>query len=371
MKKYELCEPVTSGKESKHIRKALHTNQIGSSGDAINEFEALMNKLTNSQTMFVNSGTSALHLAYKACGIRSGDIVLVQSLTYVGTVSPLLYEGVEVIFIDSELETWNMSYKALEKAIIDLDKKRHVKPKAVVVVDLYGKMAQYDKIKEVCTRYGILLIEDAAESMGATYQGKPAGTLADIGVYSFSYSKIITAGSGGLIICDDKDKLNYCKHISVQSNLSKLYYEHDELGYNYRPSNINAALALGQMENFDMRIKRKKIIYKTYRNLLWGNSRIKIPKYNSTDSYWVTVVQILDCDVVNLVKRLHERGVMAKVVGRPMHMQPLFTGSKFYTVKKDISKYLSNTAICLPSSVNLTHTDIEHIVEILLEEMGK
>lgn len=261
MRKIPLCIPHLSGMEQRYVQNAISSNWIAPLGPDVDAFEKEIKEYVGSKgAIALSSGTAAIHMALKWVGVTEEDYVFCSSLTFAGSCNPILYEKAIPVFIDSEPNSWNMSPQALNKAF-ESYKKRGIIPKAVIVVNLYGQSADYDKLRAICDNYNVPIIEDAAESLGATYKGKQTGRLGDLGIFSFNGNKIITTSGGGMIVSDDLEAIEKIRFWSTQSREPFRHYEHKEVGYNYRLSNISAALGRGQLTVLDERITRKKEIY--------------------------------------------------------------------------------------------------------------
>ncbi len=269
-KKIFLSSPHMSeeGYEQEYIKEAFDTNWVAPLGENVNKFEEEIAKYVGSKhAAALSAGTAAIHMAFKAIGVEKGDIVFCQALTFSATVNPIIYQNGTPVFIDSEKETWNMDPKALEKAF-----EKYPNPKAVIVVHLYGTPAKIDEIKEICDKHKVPLVEDAAESLGTIYKGRQTGTIGKYGIYSFNGNKIITTSGGGMLVSDDEERIAKVRFWSTQAREKERHYEHKEIGYNYRMSNIVAGIGRGQLKVLDKRIAKKREIYENYKK---GFSNIK------------------------------------------------------------------------------------------------
>ena len=256
------------GTEQKYVQEAFETNWIAPLGENVNQFENQVKEFTGSNAACaLSSGTAGIHIALDLLGVGQGDIVFCSSLTFIASANPIVYLGAKPVFIDSDLESWNMSPIALEKALKTYEAKGKL-PKAVVVVNLYGQSAKMDKILEICDRYNIPIIEDAAESLGAKYKGKMSGTFGKFGIFSFNGNKIITTSGGGMIVSDDEEMIQKALKKATQSRDQAIHYQHSEVGYNYRLSNISAGIGRGQMEVLEQRIDEKRVIFNRYSDTL-------------------------------------------------------------------------------------------------------
>lgn len=363
MKKIFLSPPHMSGNELNYIKEVFEQNWISTTGPHITKFEELVKSYVDSKyAVALNSGTSAIHLALRSLGIGKDDIVLCSSLTFIGSVNPILYESAKPVFIDSENITWNMDPVLLEQSIINLIKKNS-KPKAIINVHIFGMPSNIKKIKSISDFYGIPLIEDAAESLGSTYNGKHTGTWGDIGVYSFNGNKLLSTSGGGVLVTDNKDIADTVKFLSTQAKEPKDFYYHKEIGYNYRMSNVIAAIGIGQMEVIEDRIKRTREIHEIYKNELrpWFKS-ILTEGDTTRSNYWLT------CGVLNksfspsnMINHLGKLNIEARRVWNPMHNQPILYDSAKYI--NGTSDYLFNNGICLPSGSSMTNNDLDRVIQ--------
>ncbi|CEO26526.1 DegT/DnrJ/EryC1/StrS family aminotransferase [Paraclostridium sordellii] len=368
-KRIYLASPHMGGKELNYIKEAFDTNWVAPLGPNVNNFEKEICAYTksNSATALV-SGTSAIHLALKCLGVGQGDIVFCSTLTFSATANPIIYQGAEPVFIDSEYKSWNMCPVALQKAFDDAIEKNRI-PKAVIVVNLYGQSADYDKLKAICDKYNVPIIEDAAESLGATYKGKQTGTIGDIGIYSFNGNKIITTSGGGMMVSNNEEHTKKALFFATQAREAERHYEHKELGFNYRMSNVVAGIGRGQMKVLDARIAKKKEIYEAYKE---GFKDIHdIEMMNICDfgkpNYWLSVATIKEeskIKPIDIMLALEEENIESRPVWKPMHMQPFFEKYKFFSSLEDgsISEKLFRIGICLPSDTNMDEKDLIKII---------
>lgn len=365
-----LSPPHMSGREMKYIQDAFDSNWIAPAGPNIDAFEEELCQYTGSKyALAVSSGTAALHLALVVLGIRKGDIVLCQSLTFVATANPIMYVGATPVFIDSEPVTWNMCPNTLEDAI------RHYirigrKPRAVIVVHLYGMPAMLDEILYLCKKHDIPMIEDAAEALGSEYRGQQVGTFGDIGVISFNGNKIITTSGGGAILCSNVRYLDKAAFLAAQARERASCYEHVEVGYNYRMSNINAGIGRGQLKVIRDRIERRRSNFRFYRNKLGALSvtAFQMEVEKAFSNYWLTAFipqSSPDEGVANrIIASLSAIGIEARPIWKPMHCQPLYrTAARFGGV---VSEYLFTNGVCLPSGSSLTEADTSEICGVVL-----
>ncbi|MDV8108761.1 aminotransferase class I/II-fold pyridoxal phosphate-dependent enzyme [Bacillus sp. BAU-SS-2023] len=371
-KRIYLASPHMGGEELNYINEAFDTNWVAPLGPNVNNFEKEMCEYTGAKaaTALV-SGTSAIHLALKCLGVGQGDIVFCSTLTFSATANPIIYQGAEPVFIDSEYESWNMSPVALQKAFDDAEKNNKM-PKAVIVVNLYGQSADYDKLKSICNKYNVPIIEDAAESLGATYKGVQTGSIGEIGIYSFNGNKIITTSGGGMMVSNNEEYTKKSLFWATQSREAERHYEHKELGFNYRMSNVVAGIGRGQMKVLDKRIEKKKEIYEAYKE---GFKDIEdLEMMNVCDfgepNYWLSVVTINENSKVkplDIMVALEEENIESRPVWKPMHLQPFFKKYKFFSSLKkgSISENLFSRGVCLPSDTKMDKKDINKILNTI------
>lgn len=370
-KKIFLASPHMGGYEKDYINEAFDTNWIAPLGPNVNNFEKEISEYVGVKDgAALSSGTSGIHLALKACEVGQGDIVFCSSLTFSATANPIIYQGATPVFIDSD-ESFNMCPKALKKAF-EIAKEKNQIPKAVLVVNLYGQSADYDKILKICSEYNVAVIEDAAESLGTTYKGKQTGTFGKFGVYSFNGNKIITTSGGGMLVSDDVEKIAKARFWSTQSRENERHYEHKELGFNYRMSNIVAGIGRGQLKVLDERISQKKAIYETYKEGFTNISEIEmmpVCDYNEPN-YWLSVMTLKENSKVkpiDIMLALEKENIESRPVWKPMHLQPFFEKYDFIQVVDGISvsEDLFNRGVCLPSDTKNTKEDMDRIIGII------
>ncbi|USD78584.1 DegT/DnrJ/EryC1/StrS family aminotransferase [Bacillus safensis] len=371
-KRIYLSPPHMSGKESLKIEEAFKSNWIAPLGPLVNDFEQAVADYAGVKSgAALSSGTAAIHLALKLIGVQKGDIVFCSTLTFVATANPILYEQAEPVFIDSERETWNMCPLALEKAFVE-SKRLGKKPRAVIVVHLYGQSAKMDEIMALCEAYDVPVIEDAAESLGALYKGRKSGSMGRFGIYSFNGNKIITTSGGGMLVSDDEAAIERCRFLASQAREQAMHYEHHEMGYNYRMSNLLAGVGIAQMEVLDERVEQKRRIFQRYQDALSKSEGLHLmPEYQETKSNrWLTALTI-DRDTqlspADIIGALEEEQIEARRVWKPLHQQPLFRHCPFYTAEKatPVSELLFERGLCLPSGTIMTDADQERIIHIL------
>ncbi|MCM3596580.1 aminotransferase class I/II-fold pyridoxal phosphate-dependent enzyme [Metabacillus idriensis] len=357
-----LSSPHISGKEIDYVKEAFLTNWIAPLGPHVNLFEKELSQFTGSKgAVAVNSGTAGIHLALKLLNVGKGDNVFCSTFTFVASANPILYEGATPVFIDSEPSTWNMSPQALKKAFEDAAREGKL-PKAVIIVNLYGQSADMDPLLSICEEYHVPVIEDAAESLGATYKGKASGTMGKFGVYSFNGNKIITSSGGGMLVSDDEEALEKARFWATQSRERTKHYEHQEIGYNYRLSNVSAGIGRAQLRVLENRVNARRQVYKNYYSALSNYKGITFMPEASygRSTRWLTVMtmekQLTGVTPLDLINRLEEENIEARQVWKPMHLQPLFKNYRYYPhhPNESVSDLLFEKGICLPSGSNLT-----------------
>lgn len=360
-----------SGNEEKYIKEAFETNWIAPLGPNLDAFEKDIAKYVGvKEVLAVSSGTAAIHLALSLLGVRKGDTVFCSSLTFVATANPILYLNAKPIFIDSEPETWNISPNALERALRESAKAGKL-PKAVIIVNLYGQPAKMDELLTICNQYEVPIIEDAAESLGATYKGKASGTFGKFGIYSFNGNKIITTSGGGAVISNDTNAIHRARFLATQAKDVAPHYQHSEVGYNYRMSNILAGIGRGQLEVLGERVKARRDVYDLYYQQLADLPGLKfMPELKNTRSNrWLSALTINEAEfgisIKKLLQALQEENIEARHVWKPLHMQPIFKGYLYYPHdgETNVSEQLFFTGICLPSGSNMTRDDQMRVID--------
>lgn len=371
-KKIYLSLSVQSGFEQEYVDKALKTNWITSGGPNVDDFE---NKLENyyKNDLFVtalNSGTSAIHLALILLGVKSDDEVICQTMTFSASANPILYQGAKPIFIDSESDTWNICPESLEIAIKDRIKKGK-KPKAIIAVHLYGMPYKVDEIHAVANRYEIPVIEDSAEALGSTYKGKKCGSFGSFGILSFNGNKILTTSCGGALISNSKEIKERAIFYATQSKDKAVHFQHSEIGYNYRMSNICAGIGLGQMRSLEANIESKIINHNFYRNIFSSIDNVELFEVFNEDhfsNYWLNTI-LIDPDITSNINReslrlaLEKENIESRPLWKPLHLQPVFETYPYYGSK--IAEDLFEKGLCLPSGSNLTNENKNRIEEVI------
>ena len=349
------------GYEMEYIKEAFDTNWIAPAGKNINEFEKEVANIVGSKSAAaLSSGTAAIHLALKAVGVGQGDIVFCPTLTFAATANPIIYLNATPVFIDSDYKTWNMCPKALEKAF------EKYKPKAVIIVHIYGLSADMDKIVELCNKHNVPLIEDAAESLGTYYKGKHSGTFGEYGIFSFNGNKIITSSGGGIIVSNNEEGINKIKFWSTQSKDPARHYEHSEIGYNYRMSNIVAGIGRGQLKVLQQRIDKKKYIFEFYKREFKDISDINMMPINEWNdpNCWLSCITLKGKITPNdICEVLEKDNIEARPLWKPMHLQPVFKNYDF--IGTNVTEQLFKTGVCLPSDTKMTDEDLYRVVNII------
>ena len=367
-----LASPHMSeeGYEQQYVKEAFDTNWIAPLGKNVNEFEKELAAYVGAKdAAALSAGSAALHLALKAAGVKAGDIVFCQDLTFSATANPIAYEKAIPVFIDSDYETWNMSPEALERAF-----EKYPDVKAVMPVHLYGLPANMDRIMEICKKHGVPVIEDAAESLGSLYHGQATGTFGDYGIFSFNGNKIITTSGGGMLVCNlpeeqAKERIAKVRFWATQAREKARHYEHKEIGYNYRMSNIVAGIGRGQMKVLDQRIEQKRHIFAYYQEHLGDLEGLSfMPLHeNERANCWLSVIQLApDCKVrpLDMIVALEKEDIETRPVWKPMHMQPVFADCDYIDNGK-VGEGLFENGVCLPSDTKMTDEDLKRICTII------
>lgn len=350
------------GYEMHYVKEAFDTNWIAPLGENVNGFEReLAMKVGSNAAAALSSGTAAIHMALKAAGVAEGDVVFCQTLTFSATANPIIYQNANPVFIDSDYETWNMCPKALEEAF-----KKYPNVKAVIVVHLYGLSADMDKIVELCKKYDVTLIEDAAESLGTYYKGKHTGSFGDYGIFSFNGNKIITTSGGGMLVSNDEERVSKVRFWATQSRDQARHYQHSELGFNYRMSNVVAGIGRGQLKVLDQRVQKKRYIFNFYKRELGNLEGIEFMPSNQWNepNYWLSSMTLNGkIRPIDVMEALEKENIESRPIWKPMHMQPFF--EKYDFVGTDVSERLFENGICLPSDTKMTEADLEKVVKII------
>lgn len=360
------------GTEKDYVRKAFDTNWIVPLGPNVDEFERRLSRFlhTDRPTVALSAGTAAIHMGLIMAGVTAGDEVVCQSLTFSASANPIVYQGAKPVFVDSETTTWNMDPDILEEALEDRKKVTGRYPRAVVPVHLYGMPAQMDRIRQICDARGVSIVEDAAEALGSTFDGKFCGTLGLYGALSFNGNKIITTSGGGALICPDAESAARVKFLSTQAREPLPYYYHTTIGYNYRLSNVSAGIGCGQMEVLDDHLARRRYNHDRYVEGLKdipGVSVLCNPSERYNSNFWLTTI-LLDPAVISLSPdqvrlALEDENIESRLIWRPMHMQPVFTDAPYYG--GNVGEEIFNRGLCLPSSSLLTDADLDRVINAL------
>ena len=309
----------------------------------------------------LSAGTAAIHLAVILAGVKEGDVVFAQSLTFAASVNPACYEKAKPVFIDSEPDTWNMDPVALEKAF-----EKYPHPAAVIAVHLYGTPSKIDRIRDICKKHQVPLIEDAAEALGSSFQGQKLGTFGDYGILSFNGNKIITSSGGGMLLCRTGEEAKHALKLATQARENAPWYQHEEIGYNYRMSNISAGIGRGQMKVLPLRVRQKQAIFARYAERLKGLPLVMQPKLDCAEpNRWLSVALLdKDCGVTpaELLARLNEENIEGRHLWKPMNLQPVFADCPFVSVEDEsVCDDLFSRGVCLPSDTKMTMDDVDRV----------
>ncbi len=368
-----LSSPHMGGNEQKYINEAFDTNWIAPLGANVNGFEKDLEKYLgkDSHVACVSSGTAAIHLALIIAGVTNDDEVICQSFTFCGSANPIIYCGATPVFVDSENETWNISPQYLEEAIIK-GIERGKKPKAAIIVHLYGMPAKIKEIEEICKKYGVFLIEDAAEALGSSFDGEKCGTFGDISILSFNGNKIITTSSGGALVCRNAKHKQKAIFLATQARDDAPHYQHSKIGYNYRMSNIVAGIGRGQMEILDKHVGLRQKNNQFYRRIFANIDEVNLfqePSKRFVSNHWLSAITFKSGDkkrnTDNLRIYLQELNIEARPLWKPMHLQPVFKKSIFVGI--DVASQLFEKGLCLPSGSNLTEQELDRIERVILD----
>lgn len=368
-----LSPPHMSGNELQYIKSAFESNWIAPLGPNVDAFEKEIAEKTGAKgAVAVSSGTAAIHLALSLLGVTEGDTVFCSTLTFVASANPILYQGANPVFIDSDPESWNMSPNALEKAL-RVSAFEGKLPKAVIVVDLYGQSARMNEIVYLCNEYGIPIIEDAAESLGSLYKGKASGTFGDYGIYSFNGNKIITTSGGGMLISNNMKALERAKYLATQAKDPAPHYQHSVAGFNYRMSNLLAGVGRSQLKVLDDRVRLRRKVFNMYFQALSDLPGVKFMKEleDTQSNRWLTTLTIDDrkagITAKQILDALNKRNIEARPIWKPLHLQPLFKRAKYFMHDEggSVSDKLFETGICLPSGSSLTEVEQHRVIRCI------
>lgn len=367
-KRIYLASPTMHDYEMKYVQEAFDTNWIAPLGPNVTGFENEVKAYSGASfATATSSGTAAIHLALIDLGVKQGDVVFCSALTFSASINPAVYLGATPVFIDSEPGSWNMSPKALKKAF------EKYQPKAVIIVHLYGQPANLDELMEICKEHGVAVVEDAAEAFGATYKGKQAGTFGDYGIYSFNGNKIITTSGGGMLISENPKAIEHCLFLATQARDKARHYQHSEIGYNYRMSNITAGIGRGQMKSLALHIEKKKAIYYAYKEAFKDIEEIEMqPLAEDRESnYWLSCLTITPeskVKALDIIIALEENNIESRPIWKPMQLQPVFEHCDFINHNDEgisVSEDIYNRGVCLPSDIKNTPEDMERIIRIV------
>ncbi len=392
-KKIYLSSPTMHGEEQEFVKEAFDTNWVAPLGPNVNAFEKEVAEYVGiAHASALSAGTAAIHLALRILGVGEGDVVFVSSLTFSASCNPIVYEKATPVFIDSEEDTWNMDPKALRRAF-----EKYPNPKAVIAVHLYGTPAKLDEIMALCQEHNVPLIEDAAESLGSTYKGKHTGTFGKIGIYSFNGNKIITTSGGGMLVSDDEEITKKATFLATQARDAARHYQHSQIGYNYRMSNVTAGIGRGQMLHLEEHKARKKEIYRQYGEAFKDIPEISLNPLNKDGdaNCWLTGMVIAKgCKVTpdDVMDALAAENIESRPVWKPMHLQPVFAEYDFITAKDaasggagndtadgvsgsgkagSVAEDIFNRGLCLPSDIKNTEEDMALIIKTVRRCFGK
>lgn len=350
------------GYEMEYIQESFDTNWIAPMGTNITEFENETARYVNiGHAAALSSGTAAIHLALRAAGVGSGDVVFCTSLTFSASANPIIYQNAIPVFIDSDIETWNMSPSSLHQAF------KKYRPKAVVVVHLYGLAADMDAIADLCRQHQAVLIEDAAESLGTFYKGRHTGTIGEYGIFSFNGNKIITTSGGGMLVSDNSERIEKARFWATQARDPARYYQHSELGYNYRISNVSAGIGRGQLKVLPQRIAKKQYIYNFYRQELGGLEGVAMMPVHEWESSncWLSCLTLHGkVKPLDIMLALEAEDVESRPIWKPMHKQPFYQGYDFIS-NDDVANHIFEHGICLPSDTKMTDNDLDRVAGII------
>ncbi len=366
-----MSSPHMGGTEQQYVKEAFDTNWIAPLGPNVNGFEHDLELFLNNNchVAALSSGTAGLHLALVLLGVEAGDEVICQSMTFSATANPIAYIGAKPVFVDSEKDTWNMSPAILEEAIKDRIKEKGKKPKAIIPVHLYGMPARIDEIVTIGRKYEIPVLEDAAEALGSSVNGRKCGTFGDIGILSFNGNKIITTSGGGALVSHDARIVSDARFLSTQARDEAPHYQHSKIGYNYRMSNLCAGVGRGQMEVLATRIEQRRSIYNKYQRLLAGKKGVSLlaEPQGYFSNRWLSTI-LIDPDKAGFTREdmrlaFEKDNIESRPLWKPMHLQPVFEGCAYYG--DGTSEVLFRNGLCLPSGSNLSDSDIARIFEVI------
>ena len=373
-KRIYLSSPTMHGEEQAFVQSAFDTNWVAPLGPNVDAFEKEMGDyIGGGYAAALSAGTAAIHLAVILAGVKEGDVVFAQSLTFAASVNPACYEKAKPVFIDSEPVTWNMDPVALEKAF-----EKYPHPAAVIAVHLYGTPSKIDRIRDICKKHQVPLIEDAAEALGSSFKGQKLGTFGDYGILSFNGNKIITSSGGGMLLCSDEAKIKRARFLATQARDPARYYQHSTIGYNYRMSNVVAGIGRGQLLHLEEHKARKNEIYRQYKEAFADIEAITMNPMNPDGdaNNWLSCMTIApDCSVTpdQVMDALAEYNIETRPIWKPMHLQPVFADCDFIQVKegRSVSEDIFNRGVCLPSDIKNTPEDMKLIISLIRKVFEK
>lgn len=373
-KRIYLSSPTMHGEEQAFVKEAFDTNWVAPLGPNVDAFEREMASYAGiGHAAALSAGSAALHLAVILSNVKQGDVVFASSLTFSASVNPVCYEKAVPVFIDSEPDTWNMDPDALERAF-----EKYPHPAAVIAVHLYGTPAKIDRIRAICDAHHVPLIEDAAESLGATFRGKMTGTFGDFGIYSFNGNKIITTSGGGMLVSEDEAAIKRARFLATQARDPARHYQHSCIGYNYRMSNVIAGIGRGQLLHLEEHKAKKQVIYRQYREAFRDIPEISMNPMNPEGeaNNWLSCMTIDPaCPVtpVGVMDALAEYNIETRPIWKPMHLQPVFSNCDFIQTKEgvSVSEDIFNRGLCLPSDIKNAPEDMELIISVVRRQFGR
>lgn len=366
----KLSLPHLAGNENKYVKDAIDSTWITPLGPYVNRFEDMLDEyLGVNNVVALSAGTAAIHIALALLEIGKGDEVICQSMTFSASANPIVYLGGSPVFVDSEPMTWNMDPALLRTAIEERIKLTSRKPKAIIVVHLYGMPARMDEIMKIAAEYDIPVVEDAAEAIGSEYDGHKCGTIGRFGILSFNGNKMITTSGGGALICPDKESAQRALFLATQARENRPYYYHETIGYNYRLSNVSAAIGCAQMEELDWRVNRRRAIHGIYADALRDNPVVSVhnnPDNTFNSNYWLSTILLDDASPVSadvLRQKLASHNIETRLLWRPMHMQPVYEDAPAYV--NGVSQRLFGHGLCLPSSTTLSDEQVQYVAQLI------
>ena len=368
-----LSSPTMHGEELEYVHEAFDTNWVAPLGPNVNEFEKeVAAYVGGGYCAALSAGTAAIHLAMIIAGVKRDDVVFAQSLTFSATVNPIVYLGAKPVFIDSEPDTWNMDPKALEKAF-----EKYPQCRVVMAVNLYGTPSKLDEIRAICDEHDAILIEDAAESLGSRYKGAHTGTFGNFGIFSFNGNKIITSSGGGMLYSKDEEVIKKARFLATQAREPERHYEHKEIGYNYRMSNVVAGIGRGQMKHLDEHVSLKRDIYMTYKKAFEDLDGVRMNPYtaDSEPNFWlscITLDESLSVKPIDIMLALEKENIETRPIWKPMHLQPVFKDCDMVKAGDDaLSDKIFDTGLCLPSDIKNTAEDMDRIISLIRGVFGR